>query len=425
MSDCREDLRSIVGRERVGSFTSSLFGAEIPLAQPSDEAELVELLRFASRASKKILPIGFGSKLGWSPAPEHVDFALSTRGLSGVVAYEPEDGTLTARAGGTIADIAGVARGGGNHFTPDVAHPTSATLGGVLAAGQSGIDRTRFGPVRHHVLGMRVALADGRIARSGGRLVKNVTGFDLHRLHCGAHGTLGIIVECSLRLFPGPESQALVRSTMPSAAEALRAARSIANSGVRAYAVVLESSGSAVREWTSSVSLAGRREPVDGELAAVQRILPAATVERDERARDSLRTLRDRSPSASGEPSLHAGVLPSKLDDAIDLLESTARSLELGLSLAIQPAIACIDASPVKLGARGESIAVPSPAWLALVRALRDAKLDVHVRNAPLEVARAIDPIGDLGPGVEWMRRLKRALDPAGLFPSRGFQVGP
>ena len=476
MSDCRAELEALLGRDRVGSLASSPLGREgvsafsvppiardrvgalalpplvpsdgdaaLPLAQPSSEAELVELLRYASHTSRKVLPVGFGSKLAWSRAPEHVDFALSTRALAGIVAYEPEDGTLTALAGSTIAELAEVARRGGNHLTPDVARPSGATLGGVLAAGQSGIDRTRYGPSRHHVLGMRIAFADGTIARSGGRLVKNVTGFDMHRLYCGSHGTLGVIVECSLRLFPAAESPAMVCASAASASDALRAARTITDGGAQPYALVIESSAPSNGAWTVHVALAGRREPVEWEIETARRALPGAAIERDEGARDAIALLRDRTPASGARISLRIGVMPSRLENALELLESRARSSGARLELFIQPTLATIDASMATRGGVDASTAIDAScaarsdfdasaeigfgesdarALIELVRNLRDAKLDVRVHDPSLEIARSLDPVGDLGPGLDWMRRLKHALDPAGVFPARGFQVG-
>ena len=122
-----------------------------------------------------------------------------------------------------MAALAETVHAGGHHLTPDVPRPAESTLGGVVAAGQSGHDRVRYGPVRHHVLGVEVALADGSVVRSGGRLVKNVTGFDLHRLHCGAEGSLGILLGASMRLFPRPERTVLLAS-VPTDAQAASAA---------------------------------------------------------------------------------------------------------------------------------------------------------------------------------------------------------
>lgn len=185
--------------DRVGGADGE---GERPLAAPRSEEEWSEVLRLAGREGWACLVVGRGSKPGWTRPPKRVDLVLSTRGYAGVVAYEPGDGTVTARAGSTMDEIAREVRAGGHHLTPDVPRPGASTLGGVVAAGQSGLDRLRFGPVRHNVLGMRVALADGSIAKTGGRLVKNVTGYDLPRLAAGSLGSLGVITQVCLKLWP-------------------------------------------------------------------------------------------------------------------------------------------------------------------------------------------------------------------------------
>jgi FAD/FMN-containing dehydrogenase len=416
------DLESIVGRDGVLAFSSPWLPSDVPLARPADESALAELLRYAARDGKKVLPIGFGSKLGWSAPAEHPDFALTTRAMSGVIAYEPGDGTITARAGTTMSDLAQVARAGGNHLTPDVASPDTATLGGVLAAGQSGIDRTRHGPSRHHVLGMKVALADGTIARSGGRLVKNVTGYDMHRLYCGSRGSLCVIVEASLRLFPGAQHTIAVHTTIKQGTDALRAARAVVDAGVRAYAVVVENSSNA-REWNVHVLLAGREETVEWEASAVQRCLPFAILERDARARAHFEALRDLRSPRTRTGSLHIEVMPSKIEDALTAIGIVASGMGLRATCTIEPGIATVDLAP----SMQDGSPVSLVEWLPLSGVLRHAAFDVRVRGLPTEILRELrsSKVPDLATaafltlapaGLDWMQRLKRALDPLGVF---------
>jgi len=266
-----------------------------------------------------------------------------------------------------------------------------------------------------------------------------------------------VIVECSLRLFAGPESLAFASASFATAADALRAARSIEERGARPYALVLEHALSKPRDWILHVALAGRREPVEWELDLVQRALADPLIDRDEKARAAIDALRDRVPPIDAGVSLRVNALPSELHRALEQLERTAQSIELDLELVAQPSIACVDVSiansaspstratvparttrhatsgtsPAATSAHLDATsaaerAVPSPAepLAVLVRELRGAKLDVRVRNAPIELARSLEVVGDIGPGIDWMRRLKHALDPSDVFPSRGFQVG-
>jgi glycolate oxidase FAD binding subunit len=123
---------------------------------------------------------------------------------SGIVAYEPAEMTVRVRAGTTVAELESALAEHGQMTTLDPLAPASATVGGVLAAGESGWRRLRYGPVRDVLLEARFVLADGRLVKAGGPVVKNVSGFDLCRLLVGSRGTLGVLVEVVLRVQPRP-----------------------------------------------------------------------------------------------------------------------------------------------------------------------------------------------------------------------------
>src|SRR5260221_4758069 len=198
VKDVRAKLERLLG-------PAAVLPGEAVVVCPANDDEVVEVIRLAAKERWRLSPVGLGLDF-----PAEVDFLFSTRRITGVVAYEPGDGTLSARAGTRMAELERVTRAAGNHLTPRVAAADRSTLGGVLAEGRSGIDRLRYGPSRHHVLGMRVALADGSVVKSGGRLVKNVTGYDMHRLYCRSLGSLCVVLEVSMRLFAGFEREVLL-----------------------------------------------------------------------------------------------------------------------------------------------------------------------------------------------------------------------
>jgi FAD/FMN-containing dehydrogenase len=263
VTDVRAKLEQVLG---AGAVEGS---DERPIALPSGEEEVSETIRLAAAHRWRVLPIGLGSKLDWSATPRDVDFVLSTRRLAGVVAYEPGDGTITARAGTTMDELERTASGGRNHLTPRVPTPSRATLGGVLASGQSGVDRLRYGPARHHVLGMRVALADGSAVKSGGRLVKNVTGYDLHRLYCGSAGSLCVVVEATLRLFAGSERERLFSIPAADRSSALRIAASVGALRLDPLGIRCENVLDAGGAWRVHVLLAGRNAVVEAAARAL------------------------------------------------------------------------------------------------------------------------------------------------------------
>jgi FAD/FMN-containing dehydrogenase len=384
MSRVRERLEALLGQGAVSVLDAPAPVSGLPLALPASEEELVEALKLAASERWSLVPIGLGSKLSWRRALERPDFALSTRKLTGVVAYEPGDGTLTARAGTTIESLSRTAREGGNHFTPRVPRPDGATLGGALAAGQSGIDRLRCGPSRHHVLGMRVALADGSVAKSGGRLVKNVTGYDMHRLYCGSHGTLCVILEASMRLFAGFEREILVTAPARDREGAIEGARAVASLGLQPLGVLAENVLDPDGAWRVHALLAGCAAVVEWGRRVLLETLPGAAegVETIERVRDAELT-------TGRWPDLRVTGRPSRLLGALERIGAGAR-------MTVEPTIASagIHADPLEI----ERIA----------RDLRSAGLQVRVRGP-----RA-DPLPEAAPGHEIARRLKLALDPEG-----------
>lgn len=175
--------------------------------RPADRDEVVEVVRAAARDRRTLVPWGGGVALAHEPAAGRYDLALDLTGLDRIVEYDPEDLTLTAEAGVTLATLRDALAARGQELPLEGAHAARATLGGTLAADASGPRRLRFGAPHDRILGARFVLGDGTAARSGGRVVKNVAGYALHRLLCGSRGGLAVIVEASLKLAPAPAAR--------------------------------------------------------------------------------------------------------------------------------------------------------------------------------------------------------------------------
>jgi len=357
----------------------------------------------AARERVRVQAIGSGSKLDWLVPPEPAAVELRTRGLGGVVAYEPGDGTITARCGTLWSELVEVTARHGHHLSPEVSAPEHATLGGVIAAGQSGIDRLRHGPVRHQVLGLQVLLADGTLARSGGRLVKNVTGFDVHRLHTGAHGSLGVIVEASLRLYPAPEERAIATLACTDRGEALRSARHALEPPVGALAVMafdgaLLEAGDGVQ---LAILLAARAEVLPHQLRELGARQGGLEIASGDAARARWSSYRDLERAPGRWADLRVGCLPSRCGATWDLLVRAAQSAGARAQVLAHPGIATLDAWIDGTGA----------AVLSVAADLRATGSQVHVRGAR---ASSTPPAG-----ADVMRRLRSALDPVGLWATR------
>jgi len=175
--------------------------------RPASRDELCEALRMAARDGLGVVPWGGGVALAGELAADRYDLAIDLRALDRIVEYEPEDLTLTAECGVTIATLRATLAERGQELPIEAPHAHRATLGGSLAANASGPRRYDFGAPRDRILGARWVLADGSLVRSGGKVVKNVAGYGIHRLLCGSRGGLAIIVEASLKLMPAPAAR--------------------------------------------------------------------------------------------------------------------------------------------------------------------------------------------------------------------------
>lgn len=191
------------------------------VASPSNTEEVAAITRYANEKKLSIEIVGAGTKKGWGN-PVCSDILLSTSKLTGVLEHSWQDLTATVAAGTSWAAMQRALVVHNQQVALDPLWPQTATVGGIIATNDSGSLRLKYGSLRDLIIGMTIVLADGTIAKSGGKVVKNVAGYDLHKLMIGAFGTLGIITEVNFRLHPIP-AQTRIWSISSSAAEPLGA----------------------------------------------------------------------------------------------------------------------------------------------------------------------------------------------------------
>jgi glycolate oxidase FAD binding subunit len=181
---------------------------------PDSEIALSEIVQYAHQHNYSLLSCGQGSKLNWGGLLQKpVQFIVSTQRLNQISAYAPEDLTVTVEAGVKLADLQQTLQQA-NQFLPlDPSYGDMATIGGIVATAEGGSWRQRYGGVRDLLLGITFVRADGAIAKAGGRVVKNVAGYDLMKLFTGSYGTLGIISQVTLRVYPIPEASLTILLT--------------------------------------------------------------------------------------------------------------------------------------------------------------------------------------------------------------------
>jgi glycolate oxidase FAD binding subunit len=189
----------------------------LPVVQPTSAAELADAVRQAAADGHAVYPVGGRTLLGYGQPPARPGIALDLRGLADVLDYPARDMTITVQAGITLAALREVLAAENQRLPLDAPHAERATLGGLLATNTSGPRRLGCGTARDYVIGISVVNDDGQEVKAGGRVVKNVAGYDLCKLYVGSLGTLGVISQVTLKLRPCPERTALL--TLPCRAE--------------------------------------------------------------------------------------------------------------------------------------------------------------------------------------------------------------
>ncbi len=188
---------------------------------------LSAIVKQAQQQQWQILACGNGSKLDWGGLAKEVELVVSTQKLNRIVEHAVGDLTVTVEAGVKLADLQATLQPTGQFLPIDPAFPETATIGGIVATGDSGSWRQRYGGIRDMVLGLSFVRADGEIAKAGGRVVKNVAGYDLMKLFTGSYGTLGIITQVTFRTYPLPEASgtALLKGEAEAVARAVQTLR--------------------------------------------------------------------------------------------------------------------------------------------------------------------------------------------------------
>jgi len=230
------------------------------VATPSSTAEVSALLREAAAAGLAVVPRGAGTGLAWGAPPSRCDLVVDLRSMDQVVEHEAGDLVARVQAGATIGQLAvafGSGSGSGQQLALDVR--AEATVGGVVATGTAGPRRFRYGAPRDLLIGITVVRADGVVAQAGGKVVKNVAGYDLGKLFAGSQGTLGVITEAAFRLHPLPAAVAWVTAEFGPAerAGAVTAVAAAAGSPLVPSAVELDWPGGSQRPLRVGVLLEG------------------------------------------------------------------------------------------------------------------------------------------------------------------------
>jgi glycolate oxidase FAD binding subunit len=208
-SALREKLIALLGPDHFLPATPSDQVAGVQpqfILEPANESQLAVALCLSNEAGLAVIPRGGGTKLSWGNPPSRADLILSTVRLNKIIEHAWADLTVSVEAGCTIQKLQQSLAQHGQRLALDPLWPERSTVGGVLSTNDSGALRLRFGALRDLIIGVTIALPDGTLASSGGKVVKNVAGYDLPKLVTGALGTLGVITRAVFRLYPLPRN---------------------------------------------------------------------------------------------------------------------------------------------------------------------------------------------------------------------------
>lgn len=232
-------LASIVGASHVAEDGPSLADYSIDsvvpkfIVRPGTVSEVAELVKLAAAEKMALVVCGARTKLSMGMPPHRYDLALDVSRLDKIIQYDPGDLTLSVEAGIPLSKLATALAENGQFLPLAVPWQSAATIGGTIASGVDSPLRQFYGTARDFVLGMEFITGDGSCAKSGGRVVKNVTGYDLHKLMIGAMGTLAVITQIHFRTFPAPRNPGAILACFDRFAGAWAMRQLIADSSLR------------------------------------------------------------------------------------------------------------------------------------------------------------------------------------------------
>jgi glycolate oxidase FAD binding subunit len=405
-----EELQNIVGEQHVRqAFAGDAVDGREPslVVEPATIEEISEVMKLASRDGIAVSPRGGGTKMGLGNPPRQVDLILSTARMDGIIEHVPGDQIVRTQAGLKLQDLQGNLAESDQMLGIDPPEE-GATVGGIVAANASGPRRLRYGTIRDLIIGIKVVLADGTVAKAGGKVVKNVAGYDLSKLFTGSLGTLGVIAEANFRLHPIRESARTVFVEVDDHRQIPEVALAFTHSSFSQF--VLD-------------ALEMRWENDKGVIAALFEGIDPAVEAQSSAATELLRShgganvlSKDdgeefwdsfaRRPWAAGDVALKISAPPSDLSAVLDSVLGAAGRVGVEARLSGHAATGVTFAG---LSGEGDGL-------VDVVEEVREIRVhrsgSVVVQEAPLAIKERLDVWGPAGDYLGLTRRVKEKFDP-------------
>lgn len=387
---------------------------------PRDADELAQILAQCNAEKRAVVAWGGGTLQHLGNAPSQYDAVIQTTQLNQVIEYAFDDLTATFGAGMTLAEIERALNEHGQFLPLDVPHSERATIGGVLATGMNGALRLRYGPARDYMLGNRFATVDGQIIKAGAKVVKNVAGYELHKVQVGAFGTLGILTEATFKLFPKPPAEISLLAPFDELSDACAAVGQIWNLSTPPLAIELFDSeiarlieSNASGAWHIATRFGGSK----ATMAAARDLCANAANENNARSVETLddaqkfwraiadmpATLRE---SFSDALVVRVSVPPKELQNALQILLETPNAPRIFS----HAAVASIYASFQDASASPET-------FVAKLRAqIHELHGHLIIESAPSTLRKNLNAWDDVNASFKLMQSLKRKFDPNNIL---------
>jgi len=417
----------------------------------SSAEDIAELLRIAAKDRFAVIPCAGRTKLHVGAPPARYDLALDVSRMNKILGYEPRDLTLRVEPGIRFADLAATLARERQFLPLNPPFLQRATIGGILAADSVSPLRHAYGSARDFVLGMEFVSGNGTASKSGGRVVKNVSGYDLHKLLIGSLGTLAVITAANFKTFPMPPAQAVFVAAFASSAQALQFCRALANSPLQPNQVDALSpetaqllkaetqNASALPDgkWSVVISAAGSERVVERhrrDISALAEQAKSASCDALGDTHESMQTAAALLGAIREFPALTLKFDPSAVIFRIAALPSAMDRLALELSSAaadnsIRFALLLRSYGFAYFALLPSNKSTSTPQAMAQIasrvfQTCAEVGAKASIESAPLELKRAVNVWGPARPDFALMRRVKTVVDPAGILSPGRFAGG-
>ena len=395
---------------------------------PESVEDVADILRAANERGEVVIPWGGGTLMGLGNIPEAADVGLDLTRLNQIVSYEPDDMTIAVQAGCRIGELIAALAEQGQMLPFEVACPAEATLGGLYAAGISGPRRFGHGSMRDLVIGITSMSPSGEVARGGGMVVKNVSGYDMMRLHYGALGSLGVVLQLNFKVLPRPRAQRTVVMRYAGIDAAIDAALTVRDSQLAPTAIVLLDDGGArvaglgEGPWTLLMRAEGPSEAAAQQTTRLQVAATNGALDREvfeDEATETVWAAANASLSAEPETSgivVRIGLPPSRASEIVNAVIRIADEYTVRRALSVDFGNGLLFA---RFGGNDEQVLELRSLW----QSLRSIGAHATLLAAPPIVKQELDVYGAEPAGFGLMRALKQQFDPKRTL-NRGRFIG-